>query len=240
MFLRKTIFNFLAQSVRYATSTEHFRTMWSYRQRWTRLLQDGQTSMNNELAWVTLEAVDYLDQFLQPDHRVFEYGGGGSTLFFLNRVKMVATVENSPEWLKKLEEGVAAKKYLAQWDIFAVEGVRQPNNAPKNPADPADFGTRNKGEEDVSYEQYAKVIHRYPEAFFDVVLVDGRSRPACLKESLPHIRSGGWLVVDNMERSYYRAALRDDFYRDFEPVLDRYSPTPFHPDFTITAIFRKK
>jgi hypothetical protein len=35
-----------------------------------------------ELPWISYAAIDFLDGYLKPDMTVYEYGSGGSTLFF--------------------------------------------------------------------------------------------------------------------------------------------------------------
>lgn len=46
-------------------------------------------------------------------------------------------------------------------------------------------------------------IKKFPDNYFDIVLVDGRSRPSCLFHSLNKVKKGGLLVLDNAEREYY-------------------------------------
>ena len=35
-----------------------------------------------QLPWISYGAIDFLDGYLKPDMTVYEYGSGGSTLFF--------------------------------------------------------------------------------------------------------------------------------------------------------------
>lgn len=230
---------FIFQSLRYSTDWAHFRKIWRMRKRWVSALLPGRASVPDEQAWLNFAAIDYLHHFLKPEHRVFEFGGGGSTLFFLKRTTEVATVENDEQWFEVLSKKVREKGYEG-WRGFLVKGEPLTEDKPSgNPANPADFATKAPGQERTQYERYAKTIHQFPEQYFDVILVDGRSRPACIQEALPHLKIDGLLVVDNMEREYYWTAFKEVFEQKFETLLSGRFPTPYHPDFTWTAIFRK-
>jgi predicted O-methyltransferase YrrM len=131
------------------------------------------------LPFFSYSAIEALEQILRPDMEVFEYGGGGSTLFFARRVRRVTTVENSAEWIERvgaklrgenlsnveflhhplLEDDLAA--FLASPYLFALEGLRP-----------------------------------------DLILVDGRDkrkklRQPCFYEAEKHIAPGGFIVLDN-------------------------------------------
>jgi predicted O-methyltransferase YrrM len=53
------------------------------------------------------------------------------------------------------------------------------------------------------FHRYASAIDAFPDGSFDVVLVDGRARPACIRHGARKVRVGGWLILDNAEREYY-------------------------------------
>ncbi len=230
---------FLFQALRFARSGERFSKIWSCKNRWSAALEPGRNSVADEQAWLNFAAIDFLEKTLRPENQVFEYGGGGSTLFFLKHGCRVATVENDGKWFEVLTETVRQKGY-PNWQGFFIEGEILPENQlAGNPANPADFATNAPGQAHVRYEKYARAIRQFPEKHFDVVLVDGRARPACIQESLAHLQPGGLLVVDNMERGYYWTAFRERFARDFETLVSGRFPTPYHPDFTETLVLRK-
>ena len=51
-----------------------------------------------QLPWFSYSAIDFLKIFLRKTHRVFEFGSGGSTLFFADRCASVESVEEDPSW----------------------------------------------------------------------------------------------------------------------------------------------
>lgn len=54
------------------------------------------------------------------------------------------------------------------------------------------------------YEDY---ILMYPDTHFDLVIVDGRNRAACIANAVAKVKPGGWFVLDNSEREQYQAAI---------------------------------
>lgn len=51
---------------------------------------------------------------------------------------------------------------------------------------------------------YSIVCNRFADKYFDLILVDGRDRVACVKSSISLLKSGGILMLDNAERRRYR------------------------------------
>jgi hypothetical protein len=55
-----------------------------------------------ELPWFSFGAIAFLDKYLCPQHRVFEFGSGGSSLFFARRAASVLSVESHAEWQQRV------------------------------------------------------------------------------------------------------------------------------------------
>ena len=82
---------------------------------------------------------------------------------------------------------------------------------------------------DQSFEDYAKAIHSYPKEFFDLIVVDGRARMACLRECVDHLAPGGAILLDNSDYARYQTELQS-FEAEFATRFERrdfLSPTPF-------------
>jgi len=71
----------------------------------------------NELPLYTYPAIEYLTQFEFGNKRVFEFGAGGSTIFWMKRAKEVFSVENNHEWIKELRPRLGENA-----SILAAEG----------------------------------------------------------------------------------------------------------------------
>ena len=236
---KQSSFYFTYQSIKYAKSIGQFRGFWKFYTAWKQSFRAGRNSVVDELPWLNLPALQYLKKNITQTFKIYEYGGGGSTLFFCARAAEVVTVEDHQEWFSTLTQTVKNKSYNNWQGRFispeTVEG--NPNRSHENPAD---FKSGAKGLEHLSFEKYAKSIHDFPENYFDLVLVDGRARPSCIQEAMPHLKSGGLLVVDNTERPYYLAPFRSILAEGYEKILEAQAPVYYTPDFTITSIYRKR
>lgn len=213
---------------------------WSdvrYYVRWARALRSGANSMDARAAWISFPATEALSRLLKPTDRVFEYGGGGSTLFWLDRVAEVVTVEHDAQWYAALEKRMQ-QEGGARWTgllVPANPGTLVPN---PDPADPAHFASADEASQGFNFRDYVQAIDRFPDGHFDVLMIDGRARTSCLAQATPKLKHGGLLVLDNAERTHYteRNAV---VLQGFEVVLEGMAPGIFNRDFSETRILRK-
>ena len=235
---KKSLPFFIWQSLRYANSVAHFNKIWSYKSRWSQSLGSGRNSVADELPWLNFAAIDFLQSQALPKSNVFEFGGGGSTLFFCKNDAYVSTVEDHAEWFKILTETVAQKGY-PDWKGFFVSPEPYSGDKQRSPENPEDFMSGSPGLGNLSFEKYARCINSFPPEHFDLILVDGRARPSCIQQSIPHLKSNGLLVIDNTERPYYLRHFQSVIAASFKVELDVYAPVGYTPDFTKTTILRK-
>ena len=155
--------------------------------------------------WMTFDAIDRIAGHLQDGMRVFEYGSGGSTLFWLRRKVELVSIEHDPAWFDvvkgKLPVGGNVDYRLVPPEPFDEANVG------KDPADPLAYVSMDEPSRGRTYRAYATQIDAYPDAHFDVVIVDGRARPCCLWHAAPKVKPGGLLVLDNANRDYYLKSL---------------------------------
>jgi predicted O-methyltransferase YrrM len=71
---------------------------------------------------------------------------------------------------------------------------------------------------------------------FDLVVIDGRARQACLARALPHVRDDGLVVFDNSARRRYRSAI--SAARVSETRLRGLTPTLPYPE--QTSLLRRR
>jgi predicted O-methyltransferase YrrM len=65
---------------------------------------------------------------------------------------------------------------------------------------------------------YVATIDQHGEELFDVVVIDGRERVACVERAMPRVKPGGFLILDDSTRSKYARAsslLEDWSRRDY-------------------------
>lgn len=145
-------------------------------------LRNGVTPLDLEIPWFSYAAIDFLDDYLKPDMRAFEYGSGGSTLFLARRVGSVVSTEDNPKWFELVSRRLSEK------------GVRNVTLT----LCPFDF------KNPVDFEKSA-YLNALPQERFDVIVVDGSEewtqvRPACFRLAETRIRNGGIIVVDDSWR----------------------------------------
>ncbi len=54
------------------------------------------------IPWYRYSAIDFLAERVRPDHRVFEFGSGNSTLWWGRHARHIVAVEHEPDWAEKV------------------------------------------------------------------------------------------------------------------------------------------
>ena len=169
--------------------------------------------------WWTYRAIDVVSDWLEPGRpvRVFEYGSGASTLWLASRATEVHSVEHHAGFAASMARELAPLSHVT---LHVVEP--QPSATPAVPS-------AKEGHAGLDFTDYVRTIEQVPGAF-DLVVVDGRAREACLAAAAHRLAAGGIVVFDNTLRRRYRAAIRRSGL-----VEDRYfglTPTLPYPDQT--------
>jgi predicted O-methyltransferase YrrM len=210
-----------------------------YFRKWNQSLLPASSSVADEQPWITYDVIDLLDKKLSLASSVFEYGGGGSTLFFVKRAKEVVTVEHDKEWYAILADTIK-KKNLTNWKGNFIELDNGDLHQTPEAANPDDYSSTDEKSIGYNYKNYASYIDQFNNNHFDVILVDGRSRASCIKHSIPKIKKGGWLVVDNSDRTYYFSYFEKTLSQEFTLVSNKKGACPYLREFTKTAVWQKK
>lgn len=182
--------------------------------------------MIDQQPWILQEAVDFMTNSLEKESHVFEWGSGGSTAYFSNLVKHVTSIEYNPKWHEQVKfflsqnhiENVDLHLILPQ-EIKSVEPVS------------SNYRTNSPDHINSHFADYVQVIDKFEDNFFDLVLVDGRARVDCINHSMSKVKPGGWLVLDNAERSFYNVAdeIMSSWYKQeyfgFVPYIKQYCKT---------------
>ena len=201
--------------------------------RWWKYQQKNNNPLKNDIPWITFKAENFLSKTLRQDMKIFEYGSGSSTLYFSRRVARVYSVEHNPEWHQKI---------LDTLDSHAIKNVECRLTEPEimNENQALDYVSRSSLYADKNFASYVKSINEYPDGFFDIVIVDGRSRTRCISHAKIKIKKGGYLVVDNSDREYYFEG-NDYLYNENEWKSCHFiGPIPYSFEFSKTSVFQKK
>lgn len=204
---------------------------------WVRSLDGKAGPLLDELPWINFSAIHLLKRTLRPQMRVFEYGSGGSTMFFSRRVKEVVSVEHDPVWHTKIAQAIRERN-RTNCELHLCEPIIDPLWAGKDPSDPDAYISTDDQFRGRSFHAYATSIETHPPGAFDVVLVDGRARPSCLKHAIGKVKDGGLLMVDNAERSEYQRSY-DLLDNPRWKRKDFYGPGPYNQYFWQTTIWKR-
>lgn len=164
-------------------------------------------SIKYQLPWMPFNAIQWLKKQLFLSTNVFEWSSGGSTLFFANKVKSLISVEHDKIWYEVMLTKLKSKNI-----------INCSYNFEKNPY------------------LYAQFINKYPDEFFDIIVVDGIERVSCIKNAIPKIKKGGYIVLDNSERPEYDNGVKK--LNKFERK-DFWGPGLQNKYFWKTTIFKK-
>lgn len=173
-------------------------TMFRWYSYWRRSLKEEQFPVKAKLPWITFEAIDWLESYLRPDMKVFEWGSGGSTLFFAPRVNTVTTVEHDQEWYSAVKSSIHAAN-VDNVHLCLQPPIYLPESSPQ-------FRSTLKQYQDYSFEAYIKAVDGFADSSFDLIMVDGRARVCCVERAINKVRQGGYLFLDNTEREEYLSA----------------------------------
>ncbi|MDX1937822.1 MAG: hypothetical protein SFU21_11940 [Flavihumibacter sp.] len=202
---------------------------------WRQSVQPSVSSVSNRWPWLTFDAIDFLKKTIKKDNAVFEFGGGGSTLFFLDHAKEVVTVEHDGAWFSDLVKIIGNNHY---WKGTFIEPEATERHG--NPAIVNDYASDDTGFKKFSFKKYATAIDSYNDNYFDIVLVDGRARTSCIAHAINKIKQGGLLIVDNAERQYYFAENKLAIETHFNLIQNHWGAVPFSSSFSKTAIWQRK
>ncbi len=181
----------------------------------------GNTPITSSQPWISFGALQFLKQRIRPNHEVFEYGSGGSTFYFAQRARSVVTVESHPEWHRKLTNEITSRKLSnIVCELHPISGDRS------------------------AVFQSDAYFHRVHSQLWDIILIDcycgysetqyGETRSFAFKLSLPQVRPGGFVVLDD---SWMFPELLKP--RQGWRITDYIGPGPCRYGVTSTAIFEK-
>ncbi|WP_300680100.1 class I SAM-dependent methyltransferase [Nocardioides sp.] len=186
-------------------------------------IYDSVAMMELDVPWWTYDAIAEVDAWLAARRRggrplrVFEYGSGASTLWLSSRVDEVFTVENDRSFGELMAQRFADIENIS---LRVVEPV----------ASPAPLITSAK--DGYAGQDFSDYVHAIDDVVgeFDLVVVDGRAREACLAYAAPRVAPGGIILVDNSRRRRYRDAIAASGL--VERRLPGLTPTLPYPDQT--------
>jgi len=113
-------------------------------------------------------------------------------------------VEHDPVWFDIVKSHLGQD---SQQQIFLIPPDAVPVNNSTDPSDPFSYRTTHAdaGFESATFKNYVSFIDRYPDHYFDVILIDGQARASCVYHALPKLSQSGLLIIDNSNVEAYLA-----------------------------------
>jgi hypothetical protein len=108
------------------------------------------------------------------------------------------SIEHAPDWFHKVGEAL----HYRLSEFSALRHLIKPGEGFDS-----EFASHQPGYEAVNFRNYVEAIDSDPDDFFDVILVDGRARCACLEHAQSKLKPGGLLILDDSARSIYQYAM---------------------------------
>jgi predicted O-methyltransferase YrrM len=174
---------------------EHRLRHWSYSL--TRV-HDPIALAQLDVPWWTYRAIDEVHRWIAAQPRpvkVFEYGSGASTHWLSRRADEVHSVEHHRAFGEAIRSALPNR---ANVDLQIVEAVPTPWPV---------IGSAKEGHHGLDFANYVAAIDNVG-GEFDLIVIDGRARTACLAQALPRLHRDGIIVFDNSLRRRYRPAIR--------------------------------
>jgi predicted O-methyltransferase YrrM len=126
--------------------------------------------------WLTAAANRLLCTLLRPADRGLEFGSGRSTVWFARRVAALTSVEHDDRWHARISARLKSDR-LDNVEYILASGDLPPHRGGES--------------------SYARTALSFPDMSLDFALIDGRYRDYCAKFTLPKIKPGGMLIIDN-------------------------------------------
>ena len=204
-----------------------------YEEIWLRSHRPGVSPLSMNIPWINFPALEYLRRHIRLHHRVFEWGMGGSTTFFLKHCRQIVSVEHSKEWFLTCKEQIeAVTSPISSSIVRFLKRQRKSCIILREPSAvlskrPCFSGVARYHRLD--FHDYIHYISTWPQEEFDIILIDGRARMHAAELAARHVKRGGLIIIDNSDYRRYQLhidALRQNQFHNWEEIA-LLGPGPF-------------
>lgn len=171
-----------------------------YAFRWLSSVRRGYL-LDRRIPWMPYDVIEFLKKHVHKGACVFEYGTGGSTLFWLSLGTSCVAIEHDQEWYNVIHERLNSSDII-DYRLIPPEQCHDQSQH-LNHADPDIYISSGPQFQGYNFFNYVSQIDSFPDEYFDIVLIDGRARPSCIKHSIKKVKVNGMLIVDDSDRLYY-------------------------------------
>ena len=210
--IRKNVFtNFYNNIIRYKNEMNkikqnyrdlfYFWELLQYLPLW--LLKLNSDSLLDEKPWIPFSSCRYLKRIIKKDMIIFEYGSGAFYFIFSKIADKVISIEHNQDWYLRVYNKIKLKNYK-NCEIILVEPENFKDLNLYDYNDLESYKTSDEVYKNMSFESYVKTIDLYPDFYFDIIFIDGRARPFCVKHAVNKLKVNGYLILDNSDVEVYK------------------------------------
>ena len=145
-----------------------------------------------------------IEKYLNSEATMIEWGSGGSTVEFSQKVKKYYSIEHNAGWYEKVKASIPPNVIL----FYKAQNLIPPEEPYYNQSTYE------------YYRDYLDVIYEIGE-MFDVALIDGRARRLCALKIIPYLKPNAIVIIhDWCLRASYHCVL------DYYDLVDKVDNTP--------------
>jgi len=152
-----------------------------------------------DTAWWPYKVQEAVEMFIvSREHkpiRVFEWGAGSSTFWLSKRGCDCVSIEHDKFFFTVLKSEQA--RLNRAFSLLLVE--------PDGPKSEVEIVSNKTGYQNYDFISYVDAISAFEK--FDLIVIDGRSRDACLEKAILHLKDDGLILFDNSERKRYAPSI---------------------------------
>ena len=140
--------------------------------------------MNPDKPWLCRGAITYCEMHLTKSMACIEFGSGRSTAWFAERIGRITSIEHDVRWYEQVRE------MLEQANASNIDYRLIPLDHPPDEPEQDTYAPT---------PAYVAVLDQFEDASLDVIVVDGHYRTHCIRASMSRLKSGGLLLVDDVD-----------------------------------------
>lgn len=202
---------------------------------WVQTTFFGKSMIELGIPWINFNAFRYLTNNLKQGMKVFEWGCGSSTIFWCENKCDLISIEHDEKFFHLISGLINSRKYDAKIFLCSPEKKELYSSEVVN----GNYNSTNENYSGLVFYNYVQKIYEYSDNYFDIILIDGRSRLSCFAASINKIKNGGIIVFDNTDVSDY-SDLFDMIPTNWEKVtISGTTPGNIYPVISSTTFIKK-
>jgi hypothetical protein len=152
--------------------------------------------------YYTPGAVRALKKLLHQNIKMFEYGCGKSSIWYAKQVQEYIAVEHEKSWYEQISEKIRELN-LSNCTLLYIP-LNEENNKFNWRTDWSPYKQLPRIPKNPKFLDYIRSISKFPDKYFNFIVIDGRERVHCLMEALPKLKDNGYILFDDTNRPRYK------------------------------------